>query len=70
MKKTKMPASDLITEPNDVYKVNGVRYIREELTQDKMTSIMERIAVAQEKQLAVYERTEKMMKLIIGKLPK
>ena len=58
----------------DVYEMDGVRYIREDLVQDKMSSIMERIAVALEKQLAMYERMEKMMnpmmKVIFSKIPK
>lgn len=58
----------------DVYEMDGVRYIHEDLIQDKMSSIMERIAVAQEKQCAMYERMEKMMnpmmKVIFSKIPK
>ena len=45
----------------DVYNVGGVKYIREDLVERKMDSIMERIAIAQEKQIAFYERWEKQM---------
>lgn len=85
-KKTTKPAPRRIVEElktvrsrslQDSYLVDGVRYIREELVQSKMESIMERIAVAQEEQLKLYQwvhkRMEPMMKIIemnIKRMPK
>lgn len=45
----------------DIYEVDGVRYIREDLVPEKMEAIMERIAIAQETQTAFYKRWERKM---------
>lgn len=65
MKKKPAPQQHSQTEKADVYEMNGVRYIREDLVQRKMDSIMERIAISQEKQAAFYERWEEQMKPMI-----
>ena len=63
----------------EVINVDGIRYIREDLVPQKMESIMERIAVAQEKQSEFYAKydaqiaplmdmVEKTIKEQIGKI--
>lgn len=47
--------------PQDWYTVNGIRYIREDLVTAKADFFMERIAVAQEKQAAFYEKYDAMI---------
>lgn len=49
----------------DVYEMDGVKYIREDLVHKKMESIMERIAIAHEAQAEFYKRWEKKMEPVI-----
>lgn len=61
MKKVKQIKPEQIRRPADSYDVDGIRYIREDLLQSKMESIMERIAVAQETQATFYKKYDKFV---------
>lgn len=72
MKKVKQIKKSLKVQENipDTYHVNGIVYVREDLMNSKVNSIMERIAVGVETQAEFYKKYDKEMNFLMMTLRK